>query len=148
MTKADLARTLTGERERAIAILRRAGWKMPAIARVLGKQDGVGDVDDKIDRIAKALCKELERFDWAVTVDNLKGASAERRFAAPRNAAMWLAREILGASFPAIGAFFDRDHSTVISACKPDAKWKAIDDRRLELAVSVVMRKSTGARRA
>lgn len=139
MTKADLANTLTGERDRAIAILKRAGWTAPAIARVMGKQEGRANVEDGIRRVAEELCKVLNALDWIVTVAELRGDSTERRIAAPRGAAMWLAREIVGGTFPAIGAYFNRDHSTVISAWRPSGKWRLIDDDRLQGAAAAVL---------
>lgn len=139
MTKADLANTLTGERDRAIAILKRAGWKAPAIARVMGVQEGRANVEAQIERVAHDLCKELYSRGWIVALDELRGDSTERRIAAPRGAAMWLAREIVGGTFPAIGAFFNRDHSTVISAWRPSGKWRLIDDDRLLHATQAVI---------
>lgn len=141
MTKADLANTLTGERDRAIAILKRAGWKAPAIARVMGKQEGRQDVGKEIERVARELCKELYSRGWIVALDELRETSTERRIAAPRGAAMWLAREIVRASFPAIGAYFNRDHSTVISAWRPTGKWRQMGDDRLIQAAGAVLRR-------
>ena len=36
----------------------------------------------------------------------------------PRHIAMYLAREVLGESYPQIGEVFGRDHSTVMSAVR------------------------------
>lgn len=132
MTVADL-------RAKAIAILKRNGWKPKEIDFIMGKFEGAGDVDAKIERVALDLCKALAALDWQISLGELRGKSAERRFAAPRGAAMWLAREIVGASFPAIGAYFHRDHSTVISAWRPDAGWRRIEDDRLYRATVNVM---------
>lgn len=139
MTKAELANTLTGERNRAIAILKRAGWKPAAIARVMGVQEGRANVEAQIERVSLDLCLELLEREWVVTLAELRGQSTERRVAAPRGAAMWLAREIVGGTFPAIGAYFHRDHSTVISAWRDDAGWRRIDDDRLQRAAMAVL---------
>jgi chromosomal replication initiator protein len=45
--------------------------------------------------------------------------SARQASARPRQVAMWLARHTTPASFPAIGrAFGNRDHTTVMQACR------------------------------
>ena len=55
---------------------------------------------------------------YSVTVDELKGARRTREVAVPRQIAMYISREIVGAPLTAIGsAFGGRDHSTVNHAC-------------------------------
>ena len=46
----------------------------------------------------------------------------------PRQVAMYLAREIAGLSLPRIGAAFDRDHTTVLHACRKVEETMAGDD--------------------
>ena len=46
------------------------------------------------------------------------GGQRSKTIARARKLAMWLTRQRLGYSFPEIGAAFDRDHTTVMSACK------------------------------
>jgi len=48
----------------------------------------------------------------------IRGRDKAQRVAHPRQAAMWLARKEGGFSYPRIGAFFGRDHSTVIHGVK------------------------------
>jgi len=38
--------------------------------------------------------------------------------AVPRQIAMWLARAETGASYPSLGAQFERDHTTVLHGCQ------------------------------
>jgi chromosomal replication initiator protein len=54
-----------------------------------------------------------------VRISDLKGQRRHKGIARPRMIAMYLCRELTGASFPEIGLRFGgKDHSTVINACK------------------------------
>ncbi|MBP7005810.1 chromosomal replication initiator protein DnaA [Patescibacteria group bacterium] len=56
---------------------------------------------------------------YDVPLDDLLGKSRERRFALPRQIAMYLLREELKCSFPAIGDHLgSRDHTTAMHACE------------------------------
>ncbi|MGB1698770.1 MAG: chromosomal replication initiator protein DnaA, partial [Nannocystaceae bacterium] len=56
---------------------------------------------------------------FTVKVADLKGSRRHRAISRPRMIAMYLSRELTGASFPEIGMRFGgKDHSTVINACK------------------------------
>src|SRR5260370_2228584 len=48
----------------------------------------------------------------------IRGRSRRQRIAYARQLAMYLMRQITRASYPLIGAFFGRNHSTVIYACE------------------------------
>lgn len=53
---------------------------------------------------------------YGFTTRQLKGSGAKRLFCRPRQLAMHLARNVTSQSYPQIGAFFGRDHTTVIHA--------------------------------
>lgn len=53
-----------------------------------------------------------------------------REFAWERHVAIYLCRELTGKSLPAIGRLFDRDHTTVLYACRHVAKAIASDPLR------------------
>jgi chromosomal replication initiator protein len=56
---------------------------------------------------------------FGLTTEQLLSRSRAERFAWPRQLAMYLSRELTDHSLPAIGrAFGDRDHTTVLSACR------------------------------
>ena len=56
---------------------------------------------------------------YNVTTDDLKGARRSRDVATPRQIAMYISREVVGAPLTAIGdSFGGRDHSTVNHACQ------------------------------
>jgi len=56
---------------------------------------------------------------YSVKIADLKGPRRHRGISRPRMVAMFLSRELTGASFPEIGMRFGgKDHSTVINACK------------------------------
>lgn len=74
------------------------------------------DTDESYDRgltitaIQLAVAKE-----WGITTDGLKSKTRTKTLTIPRQAAMYLAREMLGMQLVEIGqAFGGRDHSTVI----------------------------------
>lgn len=56
-------------------------------------------------RVAKA---------YGVSVGEIISMRQERRPTEARVMAMWLARNMTGASYPCLGRAFDRDHSTVL----------------------------------
>ncbi len=76
---------------------------------------------------------------WGVTGEDLASKRRTREVAVPRQAAMYLARELLGTPYKRIGrAFGGRDHSTVIHSVRTVEKRRKVDsvfrDRLDELA--------------
>jgi len=66
----------------------------------------------------EAVQKTVAQF-FSVRIADLKGQRRHKGIARPRMIAMYLCRELTGASFPEIGLRFGgKDHSTVINACK------------------------------
>ena len=61
------------------------------------------------DHVGHALRVEREK---------LRGKSRGQHIAFCRQVAMFICRQLSAASFPGIGALFDRDHSTVIATCQ------------------------------
>ena len=60
---------------------------------------------------------------YSVTVDDLKGPRRSRDVAVPRQIAMYISREVVGAPLTMIGDNFGgRDHSTVNHACQKVAQ--------------------------
>ncbi len=67
-----------------------------------------------IEDIQSAICEH-----FGLSSDELLSSARSPRIAWPRQLAMYLAREITGASLPAIGREFGgRDHTTVLHACR------------------------------
>ncbi|MGB1275521.1 MAG: chromosomal replication initiator protein DnaA, partial [Nannocystaceae bacterium] len=63
--------------------------------------------------------QKLVSTHFSVKIADLKGPRRHRSISRPRMIAMYLSRELTGASFPEIGQRFGgKDHSTVINACK------------------------------
>ncbi len=73
---------------------------------------------------AVARIQDIVSAYYDVDPDSMCSERQDREVAWPRQVAMYLAREITGKSYPAIGRMFDRDHSTVISALR------AVEDRQ------------------
>ena len=67
-----------------------------------------------IDAVQAAACAH-----FSLTLEDLLSRSRAERVLWPRQAAMYLCKELTTQSLPAIGrAFADRDHTTVLHACK------------------------------
>jgi chromosomal replication initiator protein len=82
-----------------------------------------------IDDVQRTVC---EAFD--VTLDELLSAARAQRLTWPRQVAMYLARELTDQTLPAIGrAFGNRDHTTVMHACKRTAERMAQDPEANEM---------------
>jgi chromosomal replication initiator protein len=57
-----------------------------------------------------------------LTLADLKGPARSPTFARPRQEAMALIRQLTDHSLPKIGGFFNRDHTTVLHACRRHAE--------------------------
>ncbi len=68
---------------------------------------------------------------YNLKVSDLLSARRSRSIARPRQLAMLLAKELTNHSYPEIGHAFDRDHTTVIHACKK-IRQLLDEDRRIE----------------
>lgn len=116
-----------------------------ALRRVLASARLTGETITT-DFAKECLRDLLASQDKQVTLDNIKKVVAEhykvkvndllskrrsRSIARPRQLAMLLSKELTNHSYPEIGQAFDRDHTTVLHACK---KMKELldEDRRLE----------------
>jgi len=69
----------------------------------------------------KYIMRDIERavcLRFKLTPERLRGAERQRKVMRPRQIAMYLARELTGASLPQIGRHFARDHTTVLHAVK------------------------------
>lgn len=81
-------------------------WWQGASAGLLGPSDIV--------RVTCAAYVLEERVFWR---------SNDRRVAEARFMAMYLVRDLLGLSYPAIGKLFDRDHTTIVHGVQRVRKW-------------------------
>jgi len=71
--------------------------------------------DSPTPKLSTAGIQKAVAQEWGVTVDGLKSKTRTKTLTIPRQAAMYLCREILGLQLVEIGnAFGGRDHSTVI----------------------------------
>jgi chromosomal replication initiator protein len=60
--------------------------------------------------------KEVAKF-CNVSLEEVRGPRRQKKLVHARQLAMYLTRKLTGASFPEIGARFNRDHSTVMASC-------------------------------
>jgi chromosomal replication initiator protein len=95
-------------------------------------QAGHGHVS--IEQIQNAACEH-----FGITPAELISSSRTARVAWPRQVAMYLARELTDASLPAIGRQFgERDHTTVMHACRRAASRIAEDNSSRRAVDSVI----------
>lgn len=123
----EVIRLIAHRIQSSIRELEGALVKLAAHARYTGKPIGIElaqqilkDIvpDDpsgiSIERIQKHVAEHFR-----VKPSDILGARRTRSIAIPRRIAMYLSRELTNHSFPEIGVFFgNKDHSTVIHACK------------------------------
>ena len=84
---------------------------------------------------------------FSVRIADLKGQRRHKGIARPRMIAMYLCRELTGASFPEIGLRFGgKDHSTVINACKRMASIQE-EDPELRALISQLRAQLVGVAR-
>jgi chromosomal replication initiator protein len=97
---------------------------------LLGKTSGADKPLVTIDAVQKAVAAY-----FSLRITDLKGKRRHRGVSRPRMIAMYLCRQLTGASFPEIGIRFGgKDHSTVINACKRIESLQA-DEAELKTAV-------------
>jgi chromosomal replication initiator protein len=99
------------------------------VQKILAAGGHVSPRGSELPEIVKRVCAA-----FAVTRKELLGPSRMRRVLVPRQVAMALAREVGGQSLPRIATAFDRDHSTVLHACR---KVEAMVEDDAELAATV-----------
>ncbi len=89
-----------------------------------------------IEAIQASVCDH-----YSVRIGDLLSQKRTRDIVGPRQVAMYLARKLTAASFPAIGERFgNRDHSTVIHACTTVSE-KLIEDGALRTAIEQIERR-------
>ncbi len=80
-----------------------------------------------VEEIQAATCDA-----FGVTLEEMRSASRAAKIAWARQVAMYLARELTDDTLPAIGRAFDRNHTTVMHACKRTADRMASDPAAYE----------------
>ena len=100
-----------------------------AVEEILAAGGHGRGADGELPEIVKRVCAA-----FGVTRKELLGPSRLRRVLVPRQVAMELAREVGGLSLPRIAVAFDRDHSTVLHACR---KVEEMVEDDVELAATV-----------
>lgn len=64
-------------------------------------------------KVSRAVAK-----DFGITLSALRSSRRSQALVLPRQCAMWLCRKLCHVSYPELGAFFDRQHSSVIHAVR------------------------------
>lgn len=84
-------------------------------------------------RVTAGIIRETA-IEFGRTTQEILGRGRRREVVRARMVAMYLARELTGATTPEIGAIFDRDHSTV---CSAHARVTKLVSSSPEIAISV-----------
>jgi chromosomal replication initiator protein len=94
-----------------------------------------------VSKIQEAVCEY-----YNVRHDELIGKCRDSRYVVPRQVAMFLAKDIMGTSFPNIGkSFGGRDHTTVMHACKKIDKIKRETTMKNDLQnIKDLLKKTSG----
>jgi chromosomal replication initiator protein len=128
----ESVRALEGALIRVVAFASLTGRELTAdlAAEVLGTLYPAPSARARRHSVAEIQAHTCDAF--GVTLDELRSASRARQVAAARQVAMYLSRELTDATLPAIGKAFDRNHTTVMHACKRTAERIAADREAYE----------------
>lgn len=86
--------------------------------------------EDEPPKLTISLIQRVVADYFQVTVEDMKSKRKDRDIIVPRQIAMYLCRELLGATQPQIGRDFGgRDHTTVIHACDKIGKQRNNDQQ-------------------
>jgi chromosomal replication initiator protein len=80
------------------------------VADFLHSRTTTSDIMDKIFRVVSTRYK--------VSPDDIKGKSRKENIATARHISVYLARQQTDLSLSAIGAYYDRDHTTIMNSSK------------------------------
>ncbi len=92
-------------------------------------------VDSQERQVTIELIQQVVADFYGITVENLMSPRRTADITYPRQIAMYLGREMTDLSLKAIGQAFNRDYSTVISACN-----KIEDDLRFDAKIALVLK--------
>jgi hypothetical protein len=78
------------------------------------------DTEKKVIRVkqAKDICDDLVERTFSFSHDQLKSRCRDRVQVIARQVGMWFLRNETGLALQAIGKHYDRDHATVMHACR------------------------------
>ncbi len=116
--------------------------RLGAQARLLGSPMTLDFVRDMLKRmnleagrrITPERIMKLVANHYGLKVADLKGSSRAHSISRPRQVAMYLSRKHTDQSYPELGRAFDKDHTTVLAACRKLEKLEGSND---PLAVAV-----------
>ncbi|MEM6668536.1 MAG: helix-turn-helix domain-containing protein [Pseudomonadota bacterium] len=92
-----------------------------------------------------AITRRVAKFYGFRNLDALYSSSRKPKFAHPRQVAMKIMRDVLGASYPDIGAHFGKDHTTAMHGVRVVEK-RLLEDE--DFAVEFVAVSAEASRKA
>ena len=82
--------------------------------------------------VERAVCLRFQ-----ISRDQLRARNPKRVASRPRQIAMYLARELTAASYPRLGQYFERDHTSVLHGWRK-TKERMANDARLQAEIEGV----------
>lgn len=93
------------------------------------------------DRLTVQVIKQAVSDHYRIPEKELDSHRRDKLAVRPRQVAMYLARHLTPHSYPRIGQFFgDRDHTTVIHACRRVEELKSTDPDLAEAVAQIARR--------
>lgn len=78
--------------------------------------------------------------EWGITLSAIRGPGRVEQCAHARFAAVWVARHMTNHSFPSIGRYFDRDHTSMLNAYQRAEHLRKVDADFRMMSDDVMMR--------
>ncbi|MDD5710743.1 MAG: helix-turn-helix domain-containing protein [Candidatus Colwellbacteria bacterium] len=142
-TLEEIARKFNLTRERIRQIINAALKKEygDGVERSEHKSHPVDYIKEQENRIQTTIEKVIEVVakNTSVSVKDIKGRGRQAQIAEARQLAMYLARSVIGLSFPSIGNAFKRDHTTALFAFNKIGL-KIKQDKKIEGQVDSILR--------
>jgi hypothetical protein len=134
-----------GSRRLRNAILKTLGYKPPRAPRkpaapafLLAPPGRRGRPKGKVCAAKVERIQHLVARRCRVRVENLRGNGRKERWVYARQVSMYVSRQLIGTSYPALGAAFKRDHTTVLHGVTKIAEMIEAGDQRTIKIVNAV----------
>ena len=93
------------------------------------------------ENISLDVIQKVIANDYNISVSELKGKQKDKKFAVPRQIAIYIAREVTELSYTELGNEFGKDHSTIMHAYKNISEKIKVDqnlDSRIKLLIKEI----------
>ncbi len=134
----EIARKFSITRERVRQIIQHALGKkykqeIQKEAEVL-ERDFIKEEEERINSLQEGILKVVSKY-YGLTQKELQSKTRRADIVLARHVSMYLARKMIGLSFPSLGRIFSLDHTTVLHGCrKVEAKLKETQEFQRQIA--------------